>query len=99
MARRWIAGAVLALGAIALAACGGSDDGGSTTPAASSAAPAASAPAASTAASAAFPVTIRHAFGETTIAAAPQRIATWGWGSADAAIALGAVPVAIPFQS
>jgi iron complex transport system substrate-binding protein len=45
-----------------------------------------------------LPVTIRHAFGRTTVAAAPQRVVTWGWGSADAAIALGVVPVAIPFQ-
>jgi iron complex transport system substrate-binding protein len=48
---------------------------------------------------AAFPVTIPHAFGETTIEAPPERVVAWGWGSADAAIALGVVPVAIPFQS
>ena len=47
----------------------------------------------------AFPVTIEHAFGETTIEAEPERVVTWGWGSADAAIALGVVPIAIPFQS
>lgn len=47
----------------------------------------------------AFPVTIEHAFGETTIDAEPTRVATWGWGSADDAIALGVVPVAIPFQA
>jgi iron complex transport system substrate-binding protein len=47
----------------------------------------------------AFPVTIEHAFGETTIEAEPTRVATWGWGSADDAIALGVVPVAIPFQA
>jgi iron complex transport system substrate-binding protein len=46
-----------------------------------------------------FPVTIEHAFGETTIDAAPERVVAWGWGSADAAIALGVVPVAIPFQA
>ena len=46
----------------------------------------------------AFPVTIEHAFGETTIASEPQRVVTWGWASADAALALGVVPVAIPFQ-
>jgi iron complex transport system substrate-binding protein len=45
-----------------------------------------------------FPVTLTHAFGETTIAAEPARVVTWGWGSADAAIAMGVVPVAIPFQ-
>lgn len=44
-----------------------------------------------------FPVTIDHAFGETTIAAKPQRIVTWGWAAQDAAIALGEVPVGIPY--
>ncbi|MBJ7455280.1 MAG: iron-siderophore ABC transporter substrate-binding protein [Thermoleophilia bacterium] len=48
---------------------------------------------------ASFPVTIEHAFGSTTITKPPERVATWGWGSADAAIALDVVPVAIPFQS
>jgi iron complex transport system substrate-binding protein len=51
------------------------------------------------AASGAFPVTIEHAFGETVIDEEPTRVATWGWASADAAIALGVVPVAIPVQS
>jgi iron complex transport system substrate-binding protein len=46
----------------------------------------------------AFPVTIPHAFGETVIDGAPRRVVTWGWASADAAIALGVTPVAIPFQ-
>ncbi|MBD8507263.1 iron-siderophore ABC transporter substrate-binding protein [Hoyosella sp. G463] len=45
-----------------------------------------------------FPITISHAFGETTIEESPQRVATWGWGSADAAIALGVTPVAIQSQ-
>ena len=46
-----------------------------------------------------FPVTIEHAFGETVIDEQPTNVVTWGWGSTDAAIALGVVPVAIPFQS
>ena len=46
-----------------------------------------------------FPVTIEHAFGETTIEAEPTRVATWGWGSEDNAIALGVVPVAMPFHA
>ena len=41
-----------------------------------------------------FPVTIEHAFGETEIPAAPERVATWGWGSTEAALAVGVVPVA-----
>jgi iron complex transport system substrate-binding protein len=48
---------------------------------------------------AAFPVSIEHAFGETVVASPPQRIVAWGWGSADAAIALGVAPAAIPFQA
>ena len=46
-----------------------------------------------------FPVTIEHAFGETEIEAAPERVATWGWGSTEAALALGVVPVAIAQQT
>jgi iron complex transport system substrate-binding protein len=46
-----------------------------------------------------FPVTIRHAFGETVIEQAPQRIVTWGWGNHDALLALGVVPVAMPFST
>jgi iron complex transport system substrate-binding protein len=43
--------------------------------------------------------TISHSFGETAVPADPQRVVTWGWGSADAAVALGVVPVAMPHQS
>jgi iron complex transport system substrate-binding protein len=49
--------------------------------------------------SAAFPVTIEHAFGETAIAAEPERVVTLGWGSTDAAVALGVVPIAVEEQS
>ncbi|MCS5720697.1 iron-siderophore ABC transporter substrate-binding protein [Herbiconiux sp. CPCC 203407] len=44
-------------------------------------------------------VTIEHAFGETVVPADPQNVVTLGWGSTDAAIALGTIPVAIPFDS
>lgn len=47
----------------------------------------------------AFPVTIEHAFGETEIMAAPERVATWGWGSTEAVLALGVVPVAMGQQT
>jgi iron complex transport system substrate-binding protein len=87
------------LGAVLLvAACGGTS--GTSDPAGPSGE--AAAPAATTAGAgdeAAFPVTIEHAFGETTIEADPQRVVTWGWGSTDAALALGDVPVAIPLAS
>lgn len=46
-----------------------------------------------------FPVTIAHAFGETVIDSAPERVVTWGFGSTDTALALGVVPVAIPEQT
>lgn len=41
------------------------------------------------------PVTIKHAFGSTTVEERPERVAAWGWASADASIALGEVPVAM----
>lgn len=47
----------------------------------------------------AFPVVITHALGETVVPQQPERVVAWGWASADAAIALGVTPVAIPFQA
>ena len=41
----------------------------------------------------AYPVTIEHALGETTIEEEPQRVATLGWSDQDHALALGVVPV------
>ncbi|MEU6102853.1 serine/threonine-protein kinase [Streptomyces flaveolus] len=43
----------------------------------------------------AFPVTIKHDYGETVVRSKPQRVATWGWGAAEVAIALGTFPVGI----
>lgn len=84
-ARRTIAViAATAAAALALAGC-------------SSAAPEAGGPTA--ASDGDFPVTIEHAFGETEIPAAPERVATWGWGSAEAVLALGIVPVAMAQQT
>lgn len=45
------------------------------------------------------PVTIEHAFGSTQVEEQPERVATWGWGSGDAVLALGVVPVAMPEYS
>jgi iron complex transport system substrate-binding protein len=84
--RPLIALAGLAATALALTACAS----GST--AESSAAPEA-------AAGTGFPITIEHAFGETVIESAPARVATWGWGSTEAAISVGVFPVAIAEQS
>ncbi len=41
----------------------------------------------------AFPVTIEHAYGETTIEEEPTRVATLGWSDQDAVLSLGVVPV------
>ncbi|GAB3190673.1 iron-siderophore ABC transporter substrate-binding protein [Nesterenkonia suensis] len=40
-----------------------------------------------------FPVTVEHAFGETTIDYAPERVVTLGWGDVDNVLALGITPV------
>jgi iron complex transport system substrate-binding protein len=79
-------GAALLAAALVITSCGSGSDGGTDA-------------AASSSSSDAFPVTIAHAFGETTIEEAPQNVVTWGFGSTDAALALGVVPVAIPFQA
>lgn len=79
--------AVVAVGALALAACSSGDDAGSASTAS---------PSGSAAASDAFPVTIDSALGSVTIEEAPERVATWGWSTQDAVLALGVVPVAMP---
>ncbi|GAA4800927.1 iron-siderophore ABC transporter substrate-binding protein [Actinomycetospora chlora] len=42
-----------------------------------------------------FPVTVQHAFGQTTIPTRPQRVVTVGYNDADFALALGVVPVGV----
>ncbi|GAB3618401.1 iron-siderophore ABC transporter substrate-binding protein [Okibacterium endophyticum] len=42
----------------------------------------------------AYPVTIPHALGETTITSQPQRVVVIGWAGADLAVQLGTVPIA-----
>jgi len=41
----------------------------------------------------AFPLTVQHAFGETTIDAKPERVATVAWANHEVPIALGVIPV------
>lgn len=41
----------------------------------------------------AFPVTVEHAYGETTIEAQPERVASVSWSNHEVALALGIVPV------
>lgn len=83
--------AVATAAALALSACSSGADGssGPPTPTADT----------STAAAAWQPVTIDHAFGSTTITARPERVVTLGWGSTEAALALGVVPVGIEKQT
>ncbi|TQL03442.1 iron-siderophore ABC transporter substrate-binding protein [Cellulomonas sp. SLBN-39] len=46
-------------------------------------------------ASGTFPVTLTNTFGETTVEAQPERVATVNWGNHDVPIALGVAPVGI----
>lgn len=75
--------AALASGALALAACSTTSTGTGTS----------GDGAAGSAEADAFPVTIEHALGTTTIEAEPTRVATLGWADADVALSLGVVPV------
>jgi len=43
--------------------------------------------------SGAFPVTIEHAYGETTIKEEPERVVALGWSDPDVVLSLGVVPV------
>lgn len=70
------------LTALALAACGG-DETAST----------AKDGAAASDAAGAFPVTITHALGKTTIAREPERVVALGWSDQDPVLALGVKPV------
>ncbi|WP_369374846.1 ABC transporter substrate-binding protein [Promicromonospora sp. Populi] len=89
--RRSLTAAVglVAASALALAGCASeAPAGGDTTPSAEA-----------SGATDEFPLTIEHALGETTIEEAPVRVATWGWGSTEAAIAAGVYPVAVAEQT
>lgn len=77
---RWCAATTLA--GLVLAGCGSGDD--ATDPAAD-ASPSGDA----------FPVTIEHALGETTIESEPERVVTWSSSNQDVALALDVVPVAM----
>jgi iron complex transport system substrate-binding protein len=42
-----------------------------------------------------YPITIKHAFGETILEEKPERIATISWGNQDVPLALGVAPVGV----
>jgi len=86
--RRFLAGLSVLAVAPVLAACGsdGSESGGAAKPS-SSGAPEESA----------FPVTIKHKWGETTIEKAPERVVCIGLTDQDTLMALGIVPVGVTY--
>ncbi|MFJ6247027.1 MULTISPECIES: iron-siderophore ABC transporter substrate-binding protein [unclassified Streptomyces] len=78
--------AVAAVAALALAACGsGTEETGGAKPSGE--------PGASTSSAGAFPVTVEHKYGSTTIDAEPKKVVTLGLSDQDAVLALGVKPV------
>lgn len=75
-----VAASLVAL--LVLAACGSGSSGGSTSPTTDGS-------------GGAFPATVTHKFGMTTVPAAPQRVVSLGYTDQDAILALGVVPVGI----
>ena len=69
---------------LTLAACGSDDESGER-----------AASPQSTTAKAAFPVTVEHKFGRTTIEREPKRVVTVGYTDQDAVLTLGVVPVGV----
>ncbi|MFI8510025.1 iron-siderophore ABC transporter substrate-binding protein [Streptomyces sp. NPDC085460] len=76
--------AVATVAALALSACGGGSEKAESKPAATSA---------GGEAPSAFPVTVEHKYGSTTIDKEPKRVVTLGLSDQDAVLALGVKPV------
>ncbi|CAL9653103.1 iron-siderophore ABC transporter substrate-binding protein [Streptomyces sp. Tu 3180] len=77
---------VAAVAALALTACGGGTDDSSSEAGSSS-------PGGAGARSAAFPVTVEHKYGSTTVEEEPKKVVTLGLSDQDAVLALGVKPV------
>jgi iron complex transport system substrate-binding protein len=88
--RRFLAGLSALAVAPVLVACGSDESGSSTATSGGSTAGGA-------AEEAAFPATITHKYGETTVEAAPRRVVCVGLTEQDALIALGIVPVGVTY--
>ena len=83
----------LAAAALFVGACGGDDD--SSTAAGTEPADVTTAGSPVADSDAAFPVTIEHKYGSTTIEAEPTRVVTVGFNDQDALLALGVTPIGI----
>lgn len=88
--RGWLVASVLGT-SLALAACGG----GQAEPAAQDSSTGTGTVGTGTDTKAAFPVTIEHKYGETTIESEPERVASVGFNEQDTLLALGITPVAV----
>ena len=91
MSRLRLAAAAALLTPLVLAGCGDDSDepqssGGDSTASASAGADA-------------FPVTVEHKYGETTIDAKPTRVASVAWANHEVPLALGIVPVGMSSAS
>lgn len=86
---RFLAATAAATLALTLTACGSEDDSEPTASGSENTGSSESADAAESA----FPVTIEHVYGETTIEEKPERVATVAWANHEVPLALGVVPV------
>jgi len=90
--RRFLAGLSVLAVAPVLAACGSDSDPGAKAGSGSSSPAASGGPE-----EGAFPVTIKHKYGETTIEKAPERVVCIGLTDQDTLMALGIVPVGVTY--
>jgi iron complex transport system substrate-binding protein len=79
---RYVTPLAVLLTALVLAACGSDSDSGDS-------------PAAPQATRGAFPVTVQHKYGSTTIESEPKRVVAIGYTDQDPVLALGVVPVGV----